>query len=171
MFRRIEDFLACWREESASVLKVLDAIPDGALEVAVGEGHRTLRRMAWHLVESLIEMPSHWGIEVPGKALIQDGFIVPPPETLAEIRAAFLAASEGLVAALGGWSDVSLEQEDDMYGDRWKRGFSLHILVVHQAHHRGQMTVLMRQAGLRVPDVYGPSKDGWGAYGAEAPRV
>ena len=47
----------------------------------------------------------------------------------------------------------------------------LHVLVVHQAHHRGQMTVLMRQAGLLVPSIYGPVKEGWSAYGVEPPRV
>lgn len=171
MFRRIEDFRNCWRSEAETVLKVLDAIPDGALDAAVGEGHRSLRRMAWHLVESVIEMPAHWGIEVPGKELIEQGFIEAPPATLAEIRAAFVAANEGLEAGLDAWTDATLDQEDEMYGDRWKRGYSLHILVVHQVHHRGQMTVLMRQAGLRVPDIYGPSKDGWGAYGMEAPTV
>ena len=31
-------------------------------------------------------------------------------------------------------------------------------LINHQNHHRGQMTVLMRQAGLTVPGVYGPAK-------------
>jgi len=171
MFRRIEDFRNCWRAEAETVLKVLDAIPDGALDSAVTEGHRSLRRMAWHLVESVIEMPGRWGIEVPGKGLIENGFIGAPPATMAEIRAAFVAASEGLEAGLESWNDATLEQEDDMYGDRWKRGFSLHILVVHQVHHRGQMTVLMRQAGLSVPDVYGPSMEGWGAYGMEAPAV
>jgi uncharacterized damage-inducible protein DinB len=35
----------------------------------------------------------------------------------------------------------------------------------HEIHHRGQMTVLMRQAGLKVPGVYGPSREEWTAYG------
>jgi len=40
-------------------------------------------------------------------------------------------------------------------------------LNLHQAHHRGQMTVLMRQAGMKVPGVYGPSKEEWSAFGME----
>jgi uncharacterized damage-inducible protein DinB len=31
------------------------------------------------------------------------------------------------------------------------------------------MTVLMRQAGLRVPGVYGPSQEEWSQFGMEAP--
>jgi uncharacterized damage-inducible protein DinB len=30
---------------------------------------------------------------------------------------------------------------------------------MHQTHHRAQMMVLMKQAGLKVPGVYGPSED------------
>ena len=58
-----------------------------------------------------------------------------------------------------------------MYGEKWPRGLSLQVLVVHQAHHRGQMTVLMRQAGLEVPGVYGPSREEWTAYGMQPPTV
>jgi uncharacterized damage-inducible protein DinB len=72
---------------------------------------------------------------------------------------------------VSGWSDATLEVEDDMYGERWPRGATLQSLVVHQAHHRGQMTVLMRQAGLRVPGVYGPAREEWTAYGMPPPTV
>ena len=40
-------------------------------------------------------------------------------------------------------------------------------LVRHQAHHRAQMTVLMRQAGLAVPGIYGPAREEWAAMGME----
>ena len=46
----------------------------------------------------------------------------------------------------------------------------LMTLINHQNHHRGQMTVLMRQAGLTVPGVYGPAKEEWAAAGMEAPK-
>jgi uncharacterized damage-inducible protein DinB len=45
------------------------------------------------------------------------------------------------------------------------------VLVTHQTHHRAQMTVLMRQAGLQVPGIYGPVKEGWAAYGMNVPAV
>jgi uncharacterized damage-inducible protein DinB len=52
-----------------------------------------------------------------------------------------------------------------MYGETWKRGLTLFYLLMHQAHHRGQMTVLMRQAGLPVIGIYGPAKEEWAAQG------
>lgn len=172
MFRRMDDFIAAWTFEAESTLKVLEAIPDAALGRAVTPEHRDLRRLAWHLVEGLIEMPGRLGLEIEGRHLMAEGgFITAPPATCQEIREAYAKASASLLKALGAWADTDLEKEDNMYGDTWKRGFSLFVLITHQTHHRGQMTVLMRQAGLVVPDIYGPTRDGWAAYGVEPPKV
>ncbi len=171
MFRRLDDFLTCWKEESAKTLEVFQAIPDEAMKTAVTPEHRDLLRLGWHLVESLIEMPGHLGLSIDGAQLIQDGCIVAPPATLKDVSAAYAKASASLVQGLAAWKDADLETEDQMYGETWKRGFTLFVLVTHQTHHRAQMTVLMRQAGLKVPGIYGPAKEGWAAYGMNVPAV
>lgn len=171
MFRHIDDFLTCWKEESARTLDVFEAIPDSAMKTAVTPEHRDLRRLGWHLVESLIEMPGHMGLGLDGASLIQDGFIVAPPASMKDVAQAYRKASESLVESLKTWKDTELEREDELYGERWKRGFTLFVLVTHQTHHRAQMTVLMRQASLKVPGIYGPAKEGWAAYGMNAPQV
>jgi uncharacterized damage-inducible protein DinB len=56
-----------------------------------------------------------------------------------------------LEAVKSQWTDATLDASDAMYGQMWKRGYTLTALIFHQIHHRGQMTVLMRQAGLPVP--------------------
>ena len=48
-----------------------------------------------------------------------------------------------------------------MFRSVWKKGQVLTVLIRHQIHHRAQMTVLIRQAGLKVPGVYGPSREEW----------
>jgi uncharacterized damage-inducible protein DinB len=171
MFRRLDDFNKAWTEEAKHTLAVLDAIPDRKMDVAISSEHRDLRRLAWHLVESVIEMPTKMGLTIPGADLVKGGFIGDPPATMKEVAQTYAAASEAFLKGLDAWSDADLEREDEMYGEIWKRGLSLHVLIVHQTHHRAQMTVLMRQAGLAVPSIYGPVKEGWAAYGVEAPRV
>ena len=59
------------------------------------------------------------------------------------------------------WKDENLPEELPMYGQTWKKGAVLDSLIKHQTHHRGQIKVLMRQAGLAVPGIYGPSKEEW----------
>jgi uncharacterized damage-inducible protein DinB len=96
----------------------------------------------------------------------------PVPATAAQIAETYarLAAALG-EQVKGRWTDETLAQVDEMYGDKWPRGLTLEILIRHQAHHRGQMTVLMRQAGLRVPGVYGPAREEWAQFGAPAPEI
>jgi uncharacterized damage-inducible protein DinB len=171
MFRRLDDFRKAWTEEAKHTVAVLEAIPDPALGTAITPGHRDLRRLAWHLVESAIEMPTRMGLAVTGAELVKGGFIGPPPSGMRDIIQTYSAASDDLLKGIENWSDADLERDDEMYGEIWKRGHGLMVLLVHQTHHRGQMTVLMRQAGLLVPSIYGPVKEGWSSYGVEPPKV
>jgi uncharacterized damage-inducible protein DinB len=176
MFRRLEDFRKAWVWEAEATLKVLNAIPDSAQGTVVAEGHRDLRRMAWHLVDTLVEMPARIGVQVQGhpfvKAFGKDAFPeYEPPTSMEVVRTAYAACSESLLKGLEAWTDATLELEDEMYCERWQRGFTLACLLGHQTHHRGQMTVLLRQAGLKSPDIYGPAKEGWAAVGMEAPKI
>jgi uncharacterized damage-inducible protein DinB len=59
------------------------------------------------------------------------------------------------------WNDETLHESVMIHKEAWLNGSSLRYAIMHQSHHRGQMTVLMRQAGLRLPNVYGPTYDAW----------
>jgi len=173
MFRRVDDFKTIWQQEADKTLAVFAAIPDAAAHQAVEVGHRDLRRMAWHLVETILELPQNLGLKVQGPVgLGPDGFIAtPPPPTMAEISATYRAVSDSLLDHIGSWSNTELGRNFTLYGETWTGAFALYVLVSHQTHHRGQMTVLMRQAGLHVPSLYGPTKEGWAEFGLEAPKV
>jgi len=161
MFRRIQDFLGSWGYETEATIKVFEQLSDESLRQKVHPEGRTLGRIAWHIVQTLPEMAGRTGLSVPGPA--EDA---PVPENADQITAAFRDTAASLSSEVQGWTDDDLEVEDDMYGEMWKRGRSLAALISHQTHHRGQMTVLMRQAGLVVPGVYGPAKEEWAQYGA-----
>jgi uncharacterized damage-inducible protein DinB len=167
MYRRIEDFLSSWEYEASHTSKMIGVLTDAALGQPVAPGHRTLGRVAWHLAQSIPEMMNRTGLPVAGadpEAAV--------PRSAAAIKEAYDKASASLVKQVkANWNDATLEVEDNMYGETWKRGVTLASLIVHQAHHRGQMTVLMRQAGLKVPGVYGPALEDWAAYGRPAPAV
>jgi uncharacterized damage-inducible protein DinB len=167
MFRTVADFEAAWKTQSEGTLKLLAALTDKSLAQETAPQARTLGRLAWHIAGSIAEMARRTGLPVAGPA--EDA---PVPKTAREIQAAYEESARSLLAEIGkAWKDESLLVEDDMYGTPWKRGFSLYILVQHDSHHRGQLTVLMRQAGLPVAGVCGPSREEWATYGMPAPAV
>jgi uncharacterized damage-inducible protein DinB len=167
MYRKIDDFVDAWQTESGLTQKLLDALTDASLQQAVAKDHRTLARIAWHIVTTIPEMMANTGLKLG--ALKPDA---PIPATAAEIEQEYAAVAAELAQQVrANWTDETLRVEDEMYGEKWARGRTARILINHQTHHRGQMTVLMRQAGLAVPGVYGPSKEEWAAYGAPAPEI
>lgn len=167
MFTKIEHFKGAWAYESEGTSKILQALSDKSLSQKVTDDHRNLGRMAWHLVVTIPEMCGRMGLKIEGP-----GEHDPIPTSAAAIRKAYdIAAKSLLEQILATWKDDTLLIEDDMYGEKWKRGASLGALISHQIHHRGQMTVLMRQAGLPVPGVYGPSLEEWSNYGANPPVI
>lgn len=164
MFRRIKDFAGEWQQERASTLKILRALTDDSLSQRVGANGRTLGFLAWHITGSLREMLSHTGLRTDGPD-VGDAM----PARAAEIADAYEGASVSVLEQVTGtWTDDMLEDDVAMYGQTWKRGFVLEVLIRHEAHHRGQMTVLMRQAGIAVPGPYGPGREEWVQMGMEA---
>lgn len=167
MYRKIEDFVRAWEYEADSTGKVMAVLTDKSLSQSISADHRTLGRIAWHISQTIPEMMNQTGLVIGGV----DPH-APVPSGVAEIQRAYADSSKSLVSELKSkWTDADLEKEDNMYGETWKRGVTLSALLMHQAHHRGQMTVLMRQAGLRVPGIYGPAMEEWSAYGQPAPAV
>jgi uncharacterized damage-inducible protein DinB len=165
MFRKVEDFLKTYEFESAGTQKMFDALTDKSLATRVADGHRTLGNVAWHIVATIPEMMGRTGLKVVGP---EQG--VPTPAKAKEIADAYRDASTSLKEQIKAeWNDETLSVKDDMYGEQWPRGSSLAALVLHECHHRGQLTVLMRQAGLRVPGIYGPAQEDWASMGMQAP--
>lgn len=166
MLRKIEDFQKDWTYEAESTGKILNALTDESLSQKVTPEGRNLGFLAWHLTQTLGEMLALVGLRIDTPAMDQEC-----PTSAAEIAAAYEKAGKSVGDEVGkNWTDDMLLQSDNMYGETWQRGLTLFYLIAHQAHHRGQMTVLMRQAGLAVPGVYGPAKEEWAAMGAPAMR-
>jgi uncharacterized damage-inducible protein DinB len=158
MYCSVSDFLKDWESEKESTLKILKNITDESLEQKGWEEGRTLGRLAWHTVSSVSEMGRMAGMEIVN---IDEKAHYP---SSSEIVALYDLAASQLHSAVAVWTDDMLKEEITLYGENWTRAFTLQVLVKHQIHHRAQMTVLMRQAGLKVPGIYGPSKEEWAAY-------
>jgi uncharacterized damage-inducible protein DinB len=63
------------------------------------------------------------------------------------------------------WKDADLQHELQIYGGTQKKGEILQMLIRHQIHHRGQLTVIMRLTDVEVAGTYGPAKQEWSKNG------
>ena len=163
MYRKIEDFINDWEYEAEVTLKLFRNLTDESLNKTFHEDHRTLGRLAWHITYTLAEMMKSAGLPIEEITSEPESFIA---ENLVSLFEKEADSVKRMVQRH--WVDEDLPETVKMYGEDWTKGTVLSVLIRHQAHHRGQMTVLMRQAGLKVPGIYGPSKEEWEAMGMPA---
>jgi len=163
MYHTINEFLTDWKYESEATIKVFTNLTNESLDHKNSEIGRTIGRLAWHITATIGEMLGSTGIEL--ETLNDDNDY---PTSAKEILEKYKEISGKLVEQLPArWNNNSLKEEVNMYGEMWTKEMVLTSLVKHQIHHRAQMTVLMRQAGLKVPGIYGPSYEEWKAMGME----
>ncbi len=156
-----------WMQKFDKTQRLFKHVPDKALGQSGDPQGRTLGGIAWHITQTIPEMMNHTGLNVEGP-----GEKVAVPQSMAEIRKAYEKSALSLLEQVKSrWTDDSLEASDALYGQMWKRGYTLAALILHQTHHRGQMTVLMRQAGLPVPGLYGPAREEWAQWGLPVPPI
>ena len=161
MYRKIEDFIKDWGYESEGTLNLFKNISNEALNKKDHENVRSIAVLAWHITITLNEMLNKAGLNVTGPDEHSK-----PPSTIAEIIDAYSNSAKSVTEQVQKqWTDASLLEKANLYGEDWKNGVTLSILIKHQAHHRGQLTVLMRQSGMLVIGIYGPSKEQWAQYG------
>lgn len=168
MFQTLDGFFQMWNYEAKQTQKVLDQLTDQSLQQEIAPGNWSLGRVAWHTVTALKVISSQSGLtfEAPDKDF-------PVPDSAQYIAEQYRKSSEALQQAVKGqWNDQKLQEVRNFFGlMEMSIGSLLMFLIQHQIHHRGQMTVLMRQAGLTVPGIYGPSKEDWAKMGMEAPKM
>ncbi|MGE8203677.1 DinB family protein [Heyndrickxia sp. NPDC080065] len=167
MFVTLEGFSQLWKHETVETQKVLDQLTDASLHQEIAPGHWTLGRIAWHIVTAVKVIGSQTGLsfDSPEKDF-------PVPDSAKYIADSYRKTSEAFLHAVETqWSNQKLQEVHNIFGQNMTNGILLTFVIQHQIHHRGQMTVLMRQAGLTVPGVYGPSKEEWAKIGMEAPKM
>jgi uncharacterized damage-inducible protein DinB len=155
MYRTIAEFVDDWTVESGMSLKIERTLTDISLQQQIYPQGRTLGQLAWHMVMMIGMTGSLVGLEIaaPPKGSEQ-------PASAARIADAYETAARSMgELASSKLKDGQLPVEIPFFGRSLSMDRVLHALVVHQIHHRGQMFVLIRQAGLVPPGVYGPTRE------------
>lgn len=161
MYHNIEEFLEEWKLEEALTLLIFSAISEDKKQKRANENVRSLEKLAWHITQTLTEMPFKAGI-ISEDALDKKAI----PDSIEGIIDLYREHATKLKEALvETWSNFDLEEKIEVYDQEWERSKILSVLVKHQIHHRGQLTAYLRINGLPVPGTYGPSKEEWEKYG------
>jgi uncharacterized damage-inducible protein DinB len=155
MYHNAAEFLDMYGWEAECTGRVLGALTDESLDhhKATANSHRPLGNLAWHVATA----PSYVlaQIELPMPEYEHE---IPDGTTLARIQTIHADQVEHVKANVAKLTPEDLKKVYHVF-DRmdWPAWQLLAGLIAHEIHHRGQMTVLMRQAGLTVPNIYGPN--------------
>ena len=151
MYRQVNDFLIDWHQSVKGASKAIQSITDDKIDFAIVQDHNTLGWIANHLTELGLVFGEWLQLDVPKF----DG----AKSTVLELTESYNKMAEAISEKVANLTDDDLFEEVNAFGKPMLRGNVLKILVQHQIHHVGQMTVLLRQAGLRVPPVMGITKE------------
>ncbi|MGZ9586005.1 DinB family protein [Paenibacillus marinisediminis] len=155
MYRTVQDFTAEWTRAAGGTIKVLEALTDDKLNQSIVEGHSTLGWLGWHLATSPMFFAGLAGIKLEP---VGDSKSV--PSQASDIVQAYRTMVDRLAsAAVHTLTDEAMVENVETFMGPAPRGAVLRMMIDHQTHHRGQMTVLLRQAGLPVPGVLGPTRE------------
>ena len=146
----VESFIAAWRTNNRVTTYLIENLPSELWSENVPSvSRRTIRTIAAHLHNSrcgwIKSLGTRHGIAVPTRVDLRT---VRPPELLRALS----RSSEGIIALIR----LGAEHGGSVPPAYWQNFPTdlvhfLNYFVAHEAHHRGQLILIARQLGHRLP--------------------
>jgi len=158
----IDGMLQELEQEAQTTRRVLERVPDNKLSWRPHEKARTLGELALHIAM----VPGAVAELVATQSTVQaPQFTDLSPASAAELITALDESIAKAKKVLGGMDDTALMATwRMMQGER--ELFALpriallrSVMLNHWYHHRGQLTVYLRELDVPIPSIYGPSAD------------
>jgi len=158
----IDGLLQELEREAQTTRRVLERVPDNQLAWRPHPKARTLGELALHVarvpggVAQLVAAPSP--AQVPS-------FTDSDPKSASDLLPALDESLATAKKVLGGMDDAAVMATWRlMHGERElfaapRLALLRSIMLNHWYHHRGQLTVYLRELGVPIPSIYGPSAD------------
>lgn len=158
----IDGMLQELEQEAKTTRRVLERVPDNRLSWRPHKKARTLGELALHVamvpgaVAEFVSSPSP--VQAPQ-------FADPSPSKAAELVPALEESIAKAKKLLGGMDDATLQATwRMMQGDREllaipRMAMLRSIMLNHWYHHRGQLSVYLKELDVPIPPIYGPSAD------------
>jgi uncharacterized damage-inducible protein DinB len=149
------------KAEAQTTRRVLERVPGDKLQWQPHGKARSLGELAMHIAivpGAVAELAAQSPVQVPQ---FSDPVLHSTSELLPALDASIAKASQ----IVGAMSDATITANWRlMHGDRElinlpRMAFLRSIMLNHWYHHRGQLSVYLRELGVAVPSIYGPSAD------------
>ena len=163
MTRLIDGLLQELEQEAQTTRRVLERVPQGHLTWKPHDKSRTLGQLALHIATVPGGVAQLASSRSP--AQVPDFADDPSPTNASELIPALDESIAKAKNALGGMDDAALTGTWRlMNGERElfaipRVAFIRSVMLNHWYHHRGQLTVYLRELGVPIPSIYGPSAD------------
>jgi uncharacterized damage-inducible protein DinB len=161
----VKSLLGEFMHEAENTRKLLNAIPDSALDYKPSEKNWTTGQLASHIAEiyNWYEGTLHQNVFDMATYKYDKGDITKTSNIVAKFEENVKKAQESLERAtdesmFDNWKMVMGSDEPvfpEMSRIQVTRGF----LFNHMYHHRGELIVYLRSTGNSVPGLYGPTAD------------
>ncbi len=155
--RLLNVFLPAVQQEIATTRKVLAAVPSGQEGYRPHPASMTALHLAWHLASS-----DWWFLDSIARGRFEAGEEGVPAEirTAGDVLAWYDENVPPALERLKGLSDEELARPIEFFGVVTQPAVQyLLMMMLHTAHHRGQLSSYLRPMGGRVPAIYGGSAD------------
>lgn len=149
------------QNEARTTRRVLERVPTDKLQWKPHPTARSLGELAIHIAAvpgAVAELSSKSPVQVPN-------FKDPTLHDTADLLPALDESIARAVRIVGGMDDATLAADWQlMRGDQTvmkipRVAFLRSVMLNHWYHHRGQLSVYLRELGVPVPSIYGPSAD------------
>ncbi len=161
VMRIVDSILMEIEQEAQTTKRVLDRIPEDKLAWKPHPKAFSLGQLALHIAS----VPGSVAAAAVPDSMEAPNFSQPEAKSRQEVLDTFSKSLESAKDALKKMDDArlmsmwSLTKNGKVLMSVPRIGFIRSILMNHNYHHRGQLSVYLRMLGVPVPSIYGPSAD------------
>src|SRR6266849_1410285 len=161
VMRLVDSILMEIDQEAQTTKRVLDRIPEDKLAWKPHPKAFSLGQLALHIASA----PGSVAAAAVPDSMEAPNFSQPEPKSRQEVLDTFSKSLESAKDTLKKMDDArltsmwSLTKNGKVLMSVPRIGFIRSILMNHNYHHRGQLSVYLRMVDVPVPSIYGPSAD------------
>lgn len=163
----VKSLLAEFEHEAENTRKLLNAIPDSALDYKPSEKNWTTGQLASHIAEvyNWFQPTLHENVMDMAAYKYDKGDISKASNIVAKFEENLKNARHALETATDesmfeNWKMVAGSEDNVIFPEMPRVQVSRSFLFNHLYHHRGELVVYLRATGNKVPGLYGPTADG-----------